>query len=68
MELQDGTCRFHCIICGEEFSFPLPGPVVVSFWQVFRNSEDWETIKSELPQDSIWLLLGVLLGVHSKDS
>lgn len=25
----------------------------------FRNSEDWETITSELPQDSIRLLLGV---------
>lgn len=60
-----GLGQFHCMICGKSsFPFWTNGGIILAS---FRNSEDWETIKSELPRDSVRLLLGVQC-VHPKDS
>ena len=60
-----GLGQFHCIIYGKS-SFPswTNGGIILAS---FRNSEDWKTIKSELLQDSVRLLLGVQ-SVHPKNS
>lgn len=60
-----GLGQSHCMICGKSsFPFWTNGGIILAS---FRNSEDWETIKSELPGDSVRLLLGVQC-VHPKDS
>lgn len=52
----------------EEFSFPLPGPVVVSFWHVLGILRTERLLKVSFCRIPIRLLLAVQQGVHSKDS
>lgn len=63
MELQDRTWSVSLYDLQKEFSFPLSGPMVVSFWHVLGTLRTERLLKVSYPQDSVRLQC-----VYPKDS